>query len=64
MEAEDFLDPRKEHIKHLEKAILETFRGKGVNPYVFNIMPELENPPENFEKIADKVKMGYIIGNP
>jgi hypothetical protein len=35
IEAEDFLNPHSDLIKRLERSIHETFRGKGVNPYIF-----------------------------
>lgn len=42
IEAEEFLNHHSQQIKSLEKAIHETFRGKGVNPYIFVII-QFEN---------------------
>uniref|UniRef100_A0A915EQ28 Uncharacterized protein n=1 Tax=Ditylenchus dipsaci TaxID=166011 RepID=A0A915EQ28_9BILA len=61
VEAEEFTNMRNDHIKRLEKAIHETFRGKGVNPYIFNIIPEIQNPPEEFYRVANQIKIGSIV---
>ncbi|KAI6215054.1 Epsilon-sarcoglycan [Aphelenchoides besseyi] len=41
VEAEDFINLRNDQLKRLERTIHETFRGKGVNPYVYNIFPRI-----------------------
>ncbi|KAI1732003.1 sarcoglycan alpha/epsilon domain-containing protein [Ditylenchus destructor] len=62
IEAEEFLNTRNDHIKRLEKAIQETFRGKGVNPYIYNIINLApHNPPDEYYRVANRYKMGSII---
>lgn len=58
VEAEDFISARDDSVRRLEKAIHETFRGKTVNPYIYNIMPQMQPPPEDYFKFAHKYKIG------
>lgn len=59
IEAEEFMNERNDNIKRLEKAIHETFRGKNVNPYIYNILSENQQPPsENFYPLPSSIKYG------
>ena len=42
VEAEDLIGRRGEQLKRLERAVHETFRGRVVNPYIFNVLAEYE----------------------
>lgn len=54
VEAEDFLsDHQHRQLKRLEAAVLRTFPGRGVNPYLFNILPEFE-PDRSAEQFAPR----------
>lgn len=59
IEVEEFVSLRNNKIKLLEKSIHETFRGKNVNPYIFNIFSEVPYTSER-EKVASKYKIGYV----
>ncbi|KAI6176930.1 Epsilon-sarcoglycan [Aphelenchoides bicaudatus] len=63
IEAEEFLNPHADHIKRLERSIHETFRGKGVNPYVYSIYPEFvpETNLETRQYYRPPIKSGSII---
>jgi hypothetical protein len=64
VDAEDFMlrDGRDDNkLKRLKLAIHETFRGKNVNPYVFNIISEAPHPmPEELYRVAHKIKIGSV----
>ncbi|CAD5216945.1 unnamed protein product [Bursaphelenchus okinawaensis] len=69
IEPEDFYsDYSKNNLKRLENVIHRTFPGKGVNPYIFNIIPEFvptsrEESYTNFNSYypGQKYKTGSII---
>lgn len=44
VDAEEFMDSRNNKLKRLELAIHDTFRGKNVNPHIYNIISEMPNP--------------------
>uniref|UniRef100_A0A914CFJ9 Dystroglycan-type cadherin-like domain-containing protein n=1 Tax=Acrobeloides nanus TaxID=290746 RepID=A0A914CFJ9_9BILA len=45
IEAEEFLNRRGGKVERLEKSIRETFRGKDINPYIFNILSDKKFHP-------------------
>lgn len=59
VEIEEFINLRSDKIKKLEKSIHETFRGKSVNPYIFNIFPEIPYS-NNLKKIPHNYKIAYV----
>jgi hypothetical protein len=63
IEAEDFMNPHSDQLKRLERTIHETFRGRGVNPYVYNIFPEFipDNSQERFLPHYRSIKSGSVI---
>jgi hypothetical protein len=48
-------------LKSVEKAIQATFRGRNVNPYIYNILPGMANPPtlEVQHQLRRKINTGY-----
>ncbi|KAI6240954.1 hypothetical protein M3Y99_00405100 [Aphelenchoides fujianensis] len=62
VEAEDFINLRNDKLKRLERTIHDTFRGKGVNPYVYNIYPEyVPDPYEDNAYYRPPIKSGSIV---
>ncbi|KAI6235456.1 Epsilon-sarcoglycan [Aphelenchoides besseyi] len=62
VEAEDFINLRNDQLKRLERTIHETFRGKGVNPYVYNIFPEyIPDPQEEVTYYRPPIKSGSVV---
>uniref|UniRef100_A0A914HZF6 Dystroglycan-type cadherin-like domain-containing protein n=1 Tax=Globodera rostochiensis TaxID=31243 RepID=A0A914HZF6_GLORO len=49
--------------KGLERAIYSTFKGRGVNPFIFNILPGTSNPPsdEVLYRLGQHLKIGAIV---
>jgi hypothetical protein len=59
IEAEEFLNRRGGKVERLEKSIRETFRGKDINPYIFNILSDVTvQPPDNFQQYFKSQKPG------
>lgn len=50
-------------LKSIERAIHSTFRGRNVNPYIFNILPGMANTPtvEVFHQLRHRIVTGAII---
>ncbi|KAI6201370.1 Epsilon-sarcoglycan [Aphelenchoides besseyi] len=62
VEAEDFINLRNDQLKRLEHTIHETFRGKGVNPYVYNIFPEyIPDPNKEITYYRPAIKSGSVV---
>nr|CAD2135670.1 unnamed protein product [Meloidogyne enterolobii] len=52
---------RDDKIKNLERAIHSTFKGKHVNPYIFNILPGTENALDLLRQFQGNIRTGAII---
>ena len=61
VEAEELLYGRDTKLKELEMTIRKIFLGKGVNPYIFNIVSESDRSLDDFQSIVRHVKIGYGI---
>ncbi|KAL7075533.1 hypothetical protein ACQ4LE_005018 [Meloidogyne hapla] len=52
---------RDDKIRNLERAIHSTFKGKHVNPYIFNILPGTENALDLLRQFQGNIRTGAII---
>lgn len=57
------MNPRSDRVKQLERSIHETFRGRYVNPYIFNIVPEVTGDADTFYAFSRSFKSGYVLGS-
>lgn len=57
-DAEDFFTDRKGLINGLEKSLADSFKGKGVNPYIYNILPAIDASPQQTNIINKNQKFG------
>ena len=61
VEPEEFFNDRRGKVERFEKAIRETFRGKQINPYIFDIIPEVRNEPNKlYQHYLKQQKFGYV----
>lgn len=44
---ESLISDRTGKLERLENSVRETFRGKNVNPYIFNLIPEIQTDNQN-----------------
>ncbi|KAE9555861.1 hypothetical protein FO519_000946 [Halicephalobus sp. NKZ332] len=61
---ESFVNDRSGKIQKLENSIRETFRGKFVNPYIFDLLPEVqteENKMPAYEHYMKNRRFGTIV---
>ncbi|KAK0396298.1 hypothetical protein QR680_001661 [Steinernema hermaphroditum] len=59
-DAEDLVNGRGGRLVQIEKAIKETFRGRNVNAYIYNILPAVSPPPESM-RLVGRQKLGAIL---
>ncbi|EJW74829.1 hypothetical protein WUBG_14260, partial [Wuchereria bancrofti] len=57
---EDLLTGRTRTIDRLKKSMKESFRGKGLNPYIFQILAAGNSPPQNTH-LDLRHKVGYVV---
>uniref|UniRef100_A0AC34F6X7 Uncharacterized protein n=1 Tax=Panagrolaimus sp. ES5 TaxID=591445 RepID=A0AC34F6X7_9BILA len=62
VEPEEFFNDRRGKVQRFEKAIRETFRGKSINPYIFDVMPEVRNEPNKlYQHYLKQQKFGSLV---
>uniref|UniRef100_A0A1I7ZTP6 CADG domain-containing protein n=1 Tax=Steinernema glaseri TaxID=37863 RepID=A0A1I7ZTP6_9BILA len=59
-DAEELINGRGGRLANIEKAIKETFRGRNVNAYIYNILPSANPPPESL-RFVGRQKLGAIL---
>uniref|UniRef100_A0A0M3HRS0 CADG domain-containing protein n=1 Tax=Ascaris lumbricoides TaxID=6252 RepID=A0A0M3HRS0_ASCLU len=59
-DAEEFINGRSGLIEKMHTSLKDSFRGKGINPYIFDVIPAVNAPPEKTHFIRDH-KFGAII---
>ncbi|TMS35967.1 hypothetical protein L596_003247 [Steinernema carpocapsae] len=59
-DAEELINGRGGKLSSIEKAIKETFRGRSVNAYIYNILSAVNALPENF-RFVQRQKLGAIL---
>uniref|UniRef100_A0A914QN26 Uncharacterized protein n=1 Tax=Panagrolaimus davidi TaxID=227884 RepID=A0A914QN26_9BILA len=62
VEPEEFFNDRRGKVQRFEKAIRETFRGKLINPYIFDVIPEVRNEPNKlYQHYLKQQKFGSLV---
>ncbi|VDK45969.1 unnamed protein product [Anisakis simplex] len=61
MDPEEFIHDRSGLLEKMQNSLRESFRGRGIHPYIFNLIPAVNAPPEKTAYFIRDHKFGTII---